>query len=81
MKRHLVMDLFHGAENTPVGDWTTQHPDIESKGAKVLVRLNDNTERFAYFYSDKPHGSYFYDCKTSEPLNPKEWKLLRKNND
>ncbi len=61
-------------------------PVIKSKGAKVKVRLSDQTELFAYFYPDKcqwienygKKPSYFWNCSTKEPLfNVTHWRTLK----
>jgi hypothetical protein len=90
MKRHQVMDLFWCNVTQVVdGDWNKVEnglPICKSKGCKVWVKLEDNSECFAYFYDDmasfvrnsgiKP--SYFWDCRSKEPLyNVKEWKALQ----
>ena len=78
MNRHLVMDLFHGHENEPIGEWLNSYPE---KNCKLLVRDSENRELMAYFYPDKPNGFYFYDCIYKTPVKAKEWKLLKEDND
>jgi hypothetical protein len=90
MKRHEVMDLFHGKETTPIGEWTKFDENYNStlpvgKSCKVKVKLSDETETFVYYYDDKcswivyygQKPSYFWDCVTKEPLfNVTHWKML-----
>ena len=65
-------------------------PKCERIGCKVKVKLNDLTEKFAYFYPDmmiwiSDYGkqpSYFWDCQTKEPLfNVTHWNYLKKEGD
>lgn len=79
MRRHRVMDIFHRDEKTPVGEWSTKKPDIDGKAIKVFVKLDDNSETFAYYYADKPEGFYFWCCKTEEPLSVIMWKKVKNN--
>ncbi len=79
MKRHLVMDLFHGSQREPIGEWQCSSKNLpDSHSAKFLVQLDNFKEMFAYFYSDKRDGHYFWDCITKEPLpNVIMWKNLK----
>lgn len=84
------MDLFyaHLTEEEP-GPWNEIEnglPNIDSKGCKVIVKLSDMSETFAYFYPDKAswgaqYGikpAFFWSCITREPLfNVTHWKKLK----
>ncbi len=78
MKRHQVMDLWHGNYTEPVGEWIKVEdnlPNPISRGCKVRVKLIDQSETFAYYYQDMT--GVFFDCRTKEPLdNVIEWKKL-----
>lgn len=88
MKRHLVMDLFHGNQTEELGEWKETDkalPDVP-KACKVKAKLSCGGEVFAYFYKDQAiwvekHGqkrSYFWNSKTHEPLfNVTHWKSLK----
>jgi len=90
MKRHQVMDLFHGSRNEPIeGPWNEfdkNHP--QGRSEKVRVKLSDDSELSAYYYADKAQGlaqhiqacnpAYFWNCNTKEPLyNVIAWKYLK----
>lgn len=85
MKRHMVMDLFHGNKTEVVdGPWNcveNRLPDILS--CKVKVKLNNESELMAYFYADKAQWlsttpSFFWRCSDKEPLfNVTHWKYLK----
>jgi hypothetical protein len=89
MKRHLVMDLFCSHLREPVeGDWNKIEdglPKTKCTGTKVIVKLKDDSETYAYFYKDKglcaeyvENLSYFWDCTTKENLpNVVAWKYLK----
>ena len=88
MKRHQVMDLFYGHLNESVdGPWNVIEFSLPNTNhCKVLVKLSDGTEKFAYYYADRAQwiesvgyqSSYFWDCRTKEPLlNVVAWKLLK----
>ena len=79
MKRHTVMDLFYDHLKDPVdGDWNEYKPNIQR--CKLLVKLKDDSQTYAYFYGDGAHGHYFWSCKSKEPLdNVKTWKFLKES--
>ncbi len=93
MKRHQVMDLFWGSSSEEIGEWNhikDSLPQPKSNGMKVKVKLDDGTQKYAYFYKDKAlwiekYGmkpSYFWDCRTKDPIfNVEEWKEIKKEND
>jgi len=85
MKRHLVMDLHHGNQIKEVGDWKSVDTLPNIKSCKVKVKMNDDSETFAYFYLDaavwvQKYGiksCHFWDCKTKEQIfDVKEWKMV-----
>lgn len=59
MKRHTVMELFHStqkqAEDCDWIDIKTQLPKEDK--CKIKVKLKDESEIFAYFYSDRANFS------------------------
>ncbi len=78
MKRHLVMDLFHGNQNTPVGEWhDLQKESPNSRSVKVLVEMSNQTQAFAYYYRDKRNDYHFWECKSHLPISEVvKWKYL-----
>ncbi len=89
MKRHLVMDLFHGYQNEVVeGDWnkiSEKDPEFKSESGKVRVKLHNGNETFAYYYKDKcMHAAksykptHFWNSNTHEPIyDVSEWIYLK----
>ena len=85
MKRHLVMDLFHGKKTEDDGDWIPfiNPNQLEKNKDKVKVKLSNGIECFAYFYRDKsPILGYaaesFWECSTRAPLtNVTHFKYLK----
>ena len=87
------MDLTWG-DVTEVSDepWKSVgiHPtnDNRHNSCKVWVKLNDMSERYAYYYSDRGNiipelnldVSHFWDCHTKRPLHDVIlWKTLKPN--
>lgn len=87
MKRFQVMDLFHGDETEedegPWKDVKHENPKMTSKGIKVKVKLTDNSEEFAYYFSDcSPllNGFKWWGCHSHDPLtNVTHFKYLKKD--
>jgi hypothetical protein len=91
MKRHQVMDLFHGNQTEAIGEWHKVNDGLPNvKQCKCRVKLDDDTECFAYFYEDKAlwiekstkqKGSYWWECANKEPLYDRvvAWKELKKD--
>lgn len=87
MKRHQVMDLFEGPRNEPIGEWIDFPKNYPEKNKdKLLVKLKDDTQIFAYYYSDSyglnhhenPKGRYFWGCSDRKPIGDvKAWKYLK----
>lgn len=87
MKRHTVMDLFHGHQTEEVdSDWSDVTQNLpEKRACKVIVKTSDGAVTFAYFYEDKcnfspyvRHTSHFWQCVTKEELrNVTHWKALK----
>ncbi len=85
LKRHLVMDLYHGNQTEPVeGSWNEANKVLpDCKSCKVKVKNADGNELFAYFYQDGAAKFYnppckFWDCSSKQPLNNiSHWKALR----
>ncbi len=88
MKRHEVMDLFHGDKNTVVDEpWNDVKEGLPSVASnKVKVKLADESETDAYYYSDYASWlskfnlptSYFWACISREPLmNVTHWKHMK----
>lgn len=77
MRRHQVMDLFHGNEtNIDEGTWNEiQKGKPNHKTCKVKLRLKNGDEVFAYFYKDgglqghlysEKERPYFWHCQTKD---------------
>jgi hypothetical protein len=77
------MDLFFRDQTEPVeGDWNLGKPDGDK--CKLLVKLKDGSETYAYFYGDGgrmstwTYPSYFWRCDNKEPIDDVEgWKFLK----
>jgi len=78
------MDLFYAKETEPIeGPWnefTKVSPNVD-KG-KFIVKLSDNSETLAYYYSDKGlsngERSFFWHSKSHEALhNVTHWKEIK----
>lgn len=52
MKRHQVMDLYHGKQNDPIGDWVSTESQKPNGHCKVQAKMQNGDEFFAYYYSD-----------------------------
>lgn len=93
MKRFSVIELF-SRDKTEVCDeeWHIVHDQMTredlpyDRSCKIWVKLFNGIERFAYFFEDRcdlgwmqnKRLSYFWDCRTHEPLiDVIGWKNLK----
>jgi hypothetical protein len=77
MKRTLIMDLFHGNKTREIGEWNNIK-NLPNEHCKVKLKLKDNTECFAYYYSDIPKA-HFWHIPTQEYILDNDiisWKHL-----
>jgi hypothetical protein len=90
MKRHEVMDLFHGHMIEEVdGPWISVEKSLpDCKHTKVKAKLNNGDEVYAYFYADKAIKfnifgiipCHFWHCMSRDQLfNVTDWKYLKEN--
>ncbi len=84
MKRHLVMDLFHGNRKEVIGEWLPFPQNLpKGRSDKVWVKLRDDSELFCYYYEDHREGCYFWVCANKYMISDfdvKEWKYLKDEN-
>ena len=88
MRRHLIMDLFHGQQTEEVeSDWIKVEDALPTdESCKVKAKLSTGNEVFAYFYLDQAsrfskYGikpCHFWHSSTHESLfNVTHWKNLK----
>lgn len=84
MKRHLVMDLFWGNQKESIGEWKEFPKERPQKHGKKWVKLADDSELFAYFYSDRPLRAHWWVCSSKDYIRDEDVKMykdLKKEND